>query len=143
MTQQITCSHPKFNKTINSEQLEEIVEAILNGKYSWACVLILRIAGYNPLNYIPYRTYKRLIKENCQIGSSQQRKADHLKVVNQDDATPSDSRASQNGLSKIVDLNYLEPVSEKNSLLHGRGPEAWCLSENRDDYLTRELSRFG
>jgi hypothetical protein len=42
--------------------VEAIVEAIVVGKYSWACVLILRFAGYNPLNYIPYRTYNRLIK---------------------------------------------------------------------------------
>lgn len=43
-----------------------MVEAILQGKYSWACVLILRSAGYNPLHYIPYRTYKRIIQENRQ-----------------------------------------------------------------------------
>ncbi|NEQ28069.1 MAG: HetP family heterocyst commitment protein, partial [Microcoleus sp. SIO2G3] len=29
---------------------------------SWACVLILRSAGYNPLHYLPYRTYARLVK---------------------------------------------------------------------------------
>ncbi|WP_416665923.1 HetP family heterocyst commitment protein [Egbenema bharatensis] len=46
------------------EQFDCIVKAIVEGKYSWACVLILRFAGYNPAHYIPYRTYKRLIKEN-------------------------------------------------------------------------------
>lgn len=54
---------------MNSAQLNQIVEAILAGKYSWACVLILRFAGYEPLHYIPYRTYNRLLKENCQNGS--------------------------------------------------------------------------
>lgn len=42
----------------------EVIKAILEGKYSWACVLILRASGYNPLHYMPYRTYKRLLKEN-------------------------------------------------------------------------------
>lgn len=48
------------------DQFEQVVKAILEGKYSWACVLILRFAGYNPAHYIPYRTYKRLIKSNRQ-----------------------------------------------------------------------------
>jgi hypothetical protein len=47
---------------MNIEQFNQIVEAILAGKYSWACVLILRFAGYNPLQYIPYSTYYRLLK---------------------------------------------------------------------------------
>lgn len=51
-------------KTMDPEQFECIVKAIVEGKYSWACVLILRFAGYNPAYYIPYRTYKRLLKEN-------------------------------------------------------------------------------
>lgn len=55
----------KLDKAMTNEQFEQIVEAILAGKYSWACVLILRSAGYNPLHYIPYRTYNRLIKDNC------------------------------------------------------------------------------
>ena len=51
-------------RVITTEQFEEIIDAIVCGKYSWACVLILRSANYNPLHYIPYRTYKRLIKNN-------------------------------------------------------------------------------
>lgn len=53
------------DKVMTPEQFNQIVEAILDGKYSWACVLILSFAGYNPLHYIPYRTYNRLIKDNC------------------------------------------------------------------------------
>lgn len=49
---------------MTQEQFNQVVEAIVEGKYSWACVLILRFADYNPLHYIPYRTYKRLLKEN-------------------------------------------------------------------------------
>ncbi|MEL6165417.1 MAG: HetP family heterocyst commitment protein, partial [Cyanobacteria bacterium J06628_3] len=37
-----------LDKTIHSEQFDQVVEAILAGKYSWACVLMLRFAGYNP-----------------------------------------------------------------------------------------------
>lgn len=48
--------------TISFDQFIQIIEAILEGRYSWACVLLLRFAGFNPLHYIPYRTYNRLIK---------------------------------------------------------------------------------
>jgi hypothetical protein len=48
------------------EKLDQIVDAIVDGKYSWACVLLLRSNGLNPLHYIPYRTYNRLLKENIQ-----------------------------------------------------------------------------
>ena len=56
--------------TMSREQLEEVVKAILDRKYSWACFLTLRFSGYNPQHYIPYRTYIRLIKDNCQIGGA-------------------------------------------------------------------------
>ena len=46
-----------------AQDAEKIVSAILLGKYSWACVLMLQRMGYNPMDYIPYRTYKRLINE--------------------------------------------------------------------------------
>ncbi|WP_414622350.1 HetP family heterocyst commitment protein [Calothrix sp. CCY 0018] len=49
---------------MNKKQVEEVVKAILARKYSWACVLILRFHGYDPIDYIPYRTYIRLLKEN-------------------------------------------------------------------------------
>jgi hypothetical protein len=54
----------KVNRSMTEDQFCQVVDAILNGKYSWACVLILKFAGYNPLHYIPYRTYNRLMKEN-------------------------------------------------------------------------------
>ncbi|WP_017721445.1 HetP family heterocyst commitment protein [Kamptonema formosum] len=57
-------SNKKVEKTISAEQVQQIVGAIKEHKYSWACVLMLRCAGYNPLQYIPYRTYNRLLKEN-------------------------------------------------------------------------------
>ncbi|MGA7932279.1 MAG: HetP family heterocyst commitment protein [Kovacikia sp.] len=50
-----------------AEKLDQIIDAIVDGKYSWACVLLLRTHGLNPLYYIPYRTYNRLSKENKQV----------------------------------------------------------------------------
>jgi hypothetical protein len=56
----------EMTRSMTEDQFSQIIDAILNGKYSWACVLILQFAGYNPLQYIPYRTYNRLVKENLQ-----------------------------------------------------------------------------
>ncbi|MGQ4649800.1 HetP family heterocyst commitment protein [Lyngbya aestuarii] len=67
MTTPISCSRRESHQAISTEQLDQIVGAILAGKYSWACVLLLRFVGYNPLHYIPYRTHNRLIKENSQV----------------------------------------------------------------------------
>lgn len=47
----------------NSREIDQVIQAILEGKYSWACVLMLRTMGHNPSEYIPYRTYTRLMKE--------------------------------------------------------------------------------
>lgn len=51
-------------KSMSTEQFEQVVKAVIEGKYSWGCVLVLRFVGYNPVHYIPYRTYKRLIREH-------------------------------------------------------------------------------
>jgi hypothetical protein len=66
MSYEISYPESKLDKVMTLEQFEQVVEAILAGKYSWACLLILRFGGYNPLHYIPYRTYNRLIKEHQQ-----------------------------------------------------------------------------
>ncbi len=52
---------------MNKKQVEEVIKAILARKYSWACVLILRFHGYDPVDYMPYRTYIRLLKENYKL----------------------------------------------------------------------------
>lgn len=61
----------KVEIKISFEQFTQIVEAVLEGRYSWACVLFLRFAGFNPLHYIPYRTYTRLVKLKL-VDSSQE-----------------------------------------------------------------------
>ncbi|MBW4688019.1 MAG: HetP family heterocyst commitment protein [Komarekiella atlantica HA4396-MV6] len=67
MNYQIPSSQANYYKAISPEQLNQVIEAIVDGRYSWACVLILRFVGYNPLHFIPQRTYSRLIKENSQV----------------------------------------------------------------------------
>ncbi len=57
------------NITISYEEWQDILRAIIARKYSWACVLILHSLGYNPLKYIPYRTYIRLTKNNCTLSN--------------------------------------------------------------------------
>ncbi|MEB3227778.1 MAG: HetP family heterocyst commitment protein [Synechocystis sp.] len=64
MSIQVSSHTNNQGKIMNEQQLDEIVGAILAGKYSWACVLILKFTGYNPLHYIPYRTYHRIVKDN-------------------------------------------------------------------------------
>ncbi len=67
MNQDFYSSHSQLDQVMTPEQFHQIVEAILAGKYSWACVLILRFAGYNPLHYIPYRTYNGGVKQMSQV----------------------------------------------------------------------------
>ncbi|WP_016949990.1 HetP family heterocyst commitment protein [Anabaena sp. PCC 7108] len=67
MNYQVSSSQTNFQNAITPEELNQIIETIADGKYSWACVLILRFIGYNPLHYIPQRTYSRLMKENSQF----------------------------------------------------------------------------
>jgi hypothetical protein len=81
-----------LDRKMTSEEFTEVIAAISEGKYSWACVLILRIAGYNPLHYIPYRTYNRLIKDN----------------LNQQRQQP----VREKSLKAIVDLDHLEVVEQ-------------------------------
>lgn len=77
MHQTNTSSNSQTAKKINTEQIEQIIKAIIAGKYSWACVLILRFSGYNPIDYIPYRTYIRLLKNNCLVENSKSRDTDN------------------------------------------------------------------
>ncbi len=70
MNYQISSSQNNFQKAMSPEQFEQVIEAITDGRYSWACVLILRFVGYNPLHFIPQRTYSRLIKENNRVANS-------------------------------------------------------------------------
>jgi hypothetical protein len=123
-------SEGKLDRVMESQQFDRIVEAILAGKYSWACVLILRFAGYNPLHYIPYRTYNRLIKNNFQqekINSSPKRCQPERPSLALH-SSPTSSHLSSN---RIKDLSYLETISSRDRQHQGG---------NRT-YLDRDWSR--
>ena len=109
------CSNSnQTTKSMTEDQFEEILNAILAGKYSWACVLILQVAGYNPLHYIPYRTYNRLIKDN------RLSKNNHKSSVNK-------SNSSDGFKTKeIKDLNYIGEVEKENSQILG-GSKNWLF----------------
>jgi hypothetical protein len=87
------------NKVMSPEQFKQVVDAITEGRYSWACVLILRFGGYNPVHFIPHRTYSRLLKENRVEASSR--------------------------LTQIKDLAYSEVVDKPEEALHGGVLPLW------------------
>ncbi len=101
--------NPKIDKAMTTEQFTQVVDAILNGKYSWACLLILRFAGYNPLHYIPYRTFNRLMKEN-DMGDRTHSDSKKESLLAQ--YRPTQPVASAIRSSEIRDLNYLEPLNQ-------------------------------
>ena len=95
----VSFNHSKNRATLQSgrimtpEQMDQVIEAIIDGKYSWACVVMLHSIGYNPIDYIPYRTYARIIKENR---LSDRRVNSNLSFAN-----------------RIKDLNCLEPLEQE------------------------------
>jgi len=106
MNYQRTSSQENLHSTITHEQLNQVIEAISDGRYSWACVLILRFIGYNPLHFIPQRTYSRLMKEHSQFISA---KLDS-------ETSESCSLHSDNSQEEIDNLNksnYLEKSDTK------------------------------
>jgi hypothetical protein len=70
MTEDFFQPHQTSNITISYEEWQQIFKAIIARKYSWACVLILHSLGYNPIKYIPYRTYIRLVRNNCTLDNN-------------------------------------------------------------------------
>jgi hypothetical protein len=80
-------------RIVPPEQMTQVIEAIVDGKYSWACVLMLHSIGYNPIDYIPYRTYARILKDN-RLGDRQ---------VN----------SNLSFANRIKDLNCLEPLEQE------------------------------
>ncbi|MEO1400796.1 MAG: HetP family heterocyst commitment protein [Cyanobacteria bacterium J06635_1] len=108
-----------LHNTMPEEEFNHVVEAILNGKYSWACVLILEAAGYNPLHYIPYRTYNRLVKDNCaQRGHRKQRQ----------------KQTSHSLKHQISDLNHLGAIEKQG--MGVRGGFSYRDSLHLSDWIT-------
>jgi hypothetical protein len=98
----------QLNKTMSDEQFNQVVDAILSGKYSWACLLILRFSGYNPLHYIPYRTYNRLMKTNReQTPSKIQPLSTNPKLID-----GQEDRFRTKSTHQLQDLYYLEELKD-------------------------------
>ena len=113
MYQKFNSTNSQLDRVMSEEQFNQIVEAIVSGKYSWACLLILRFSGYNPLHYIPYRTYNRLMKvhrEQIQVAAKDN------KIVR-----PQKSNSTQSGQksTKLRDLCYLEDSDRQSSSIKG------------------------
>jgi hypothetical protein len=118
----IGSANKNLDRVMEPEQFNQVIEAILDGKYSWACVLILRFAGYNPLHFIPYRTYNRLVKDNSSPksfnrnlpNSTHQQSLEH-----ETDNNLSSTKGSHSSLHTIQDLAYLENHPEPPSKIVG------------------------
>ncbi|MFN6570912.1 HetP family heterocyst commitment protein [Dendronalium sp. ChiSLP03b] len=80
MNEEFSNCSQTLNKIISSEEWEPIIKAIVAGKYSWACILTLHVIGLNPIEYIPYRTYMRLLKNNCILAKSSKNKTNGMKL---------------------------------------------------------------
>ncbi|MBE9211318.1 HetP family heterocyst commitment protein [Plectonema cf. radiosum LEGE 06105] len=150
MNQDLSGISGNLDKTIHSEQFDQVVEAILAGKYSWACVLMLRFAGYNPLHYIPYRTYNRLIKEHSPKKSPVLRRAtaepaptgvprsnlqcnENINIAKQNHHKRKDGNMSPSCLNKIKDLAYLEVVGkQKTEIRGGSNIDRWLETQVRE-----------
>ena len=111
------------NSTIeqDSEKLAPIIEAIIEGKYSWACVLLLRSIGYNPLHYIPYRTYNRLVKENYLTSAKQESQI----ACDEQHSQDSNRERSQN----IRDLPYTKSLEKRHQPVRGGSLVYWLNSQ--------------
>lgn len=119
MNQDIAGISSNLDKTVKAQQFDKVVEAILAGKYSWACVLMLRFGGYNPLHYIPYRTYNRLLKENSKATRTNQQQSENITMLKHANDSISDNNVSSSCLSKIKDRAYLEVVGKKKTEIRG------------------------
>ncbi|MBD2357404.1 HetP family heterocyst commitment protein [Tolypothrix sp. FACHB-123] len=118
----------KLKDSLPPEQFDQVVEAILAGKYSWACVLMLRFAGYNPLHYIPYRTYNRLLKENSLMNRSKQQQNPSMNLNQQSTDKRSEKNVPPSCLSKIKDVAYLEVVSKQKAEMRN-SKEQWLAKQ--------------
>jgi hypothetical protein len=129
----------KLDKAMTTEQFTQVVDAILEGKYSWACVLILRFAGYNPLHYIPYRTYNRLMKEHSEVS-----KRNHGEPSQLFPNPPLPERnLPQPKTHQIRDLSYLEPLNSSSDVLTHSLKGGYALSYARlehSEYLKYLIS---
>ncbi len=127
MYQKFSSTNSQLDRVMSEEQFNQIVDAIVSGKYSWACLLILRFSGYNPLHYIPYRTYNRLMKTHRQTSQ----------VAAKDNEIHSrKSPSTQKKSTKLRDLCYLENAEPQSSSIKG-GKGAFSFQAMSDMILQK------
>ncbi|EGJ28524.1 MULTISPECIES: HetP family heterocyst commitment protein [Moorena] len=134
MTYRIPSANTKLDKMMDIDKFSEIEEAILDGKYSWACVLMLRLAGHNPLDYMPSRTYSRLLKQNRDMILQKQASmmTNSNKVLN-----------ARQRLSQIKDLAYVETLGKKTSQVHGGDQEQCLITElEEEESILKKLTDY-
>lgn len=117
MNYRFSSAHQTYQSNLTQEEFDRITHAIMAGRYSWACVLILRFIGYNPLHYIPQRTYSRLIKDNepslTPQTSHEQRR---LEIVNTKTSLKNSHRGNAySNFSQVENLEYLAAIDEQES----------------------------
>ena len=126
MFSNISQQNNKKCKFMTEDQFEEIVDAVLAGKYSWACVLILKAGGYNPLHYIPYRTYNRLVKNNC-LGKRKKDKQSEVKSSQEVANGNFTDIQGQHSNIKVKNLSYEEKVNHKKEKISGGWKIPWSF----------------
>jgi hypothetical protein len=89
---------------------------------------MLRFAGYNPLHYIPYRTYNRLLKENSEASKVQQQQ-DNVKINQPATVARTNTNMPSSCLSKIKDLAYMEVVGKQKTEIQGGNMERWLTAQ--------------
>ena len=94
------------------EKLDQIIDAIVDGKYSWACVLLLRSNGLNPLHYIPYRTYNRLMKENTQVKKQAVLQSEKMTQAMLGSSIAHLHKKQEQRVAVIDDLPHIETVAQ-------------------------------
>jgi hypothetical protein len=75
------------------------------------------------LQYIPYRTYNRLLKENCQIGKQSGVNTTNINSNSSYSEFNRDRAPVNQQMSKIVDLEHLEIEHKQNTRLRGGGAD--------------------
>ena len=61
MNSQFAYSNTKVDKAMSPEQFTQIVEAILAGKYSWACLLLLVMCDCSSSSHLVRLTSNRIV----------------------------------------------------------------------------------
>jgi hypothetical protein len=136
---QTSSTSQKRNKVMSPEQFKQVVEAITEGRYSWACVLILRFAGYNPIHFIPHRTYSRLLKENRLFSAANESSSQQLQRGKQLVSACSDGSIAPRSSTQINELTYLETAEPQEGELHGGDFPVWFGEMMQQDLFDRDF----